>query len=93
MNPDQQASDTSLDETEQINGSQVTIDATTEINKMPAIQARVSAWVYMQDTEAISKVLEELHMIILDDVFENQRRLQNNLIGLYNPNDFNLARN
>ena len=70
--------------------SLVTIDATTEINKMPGIQARVSAWIYMQETDKINEILRELHMIIRDDNFENQKRLQDNLVHNYNPKDFEL---
>ena len=65
-----------------------TIDASTNVTNMPAIQARVSAWIYMQNPEQINQILEELNMIRLENNFENQKRLQDNLLGKYNPNDF-----
>ena len=70
--------------------SLMTVDAINEINRMPGIQARVSAWIYMQEAEKINEVIRELHMIIRDDVFENQKRLQDNLVNNYNPDDFEL---
>ena len=64
------------------------MDASTNVTNMPAIQARVSAWIYMQNPEQINQILEELNMIRLENNFENQKRLQDNLLGKYNPNDF-----
>ena len=68
--------------------SLITVDATTEINKMPGIQARVSAWIYMQEPEKVIEILQELHMIVRDDIFANQMRLQDNLVNNYNSEDF-----
>ena len=74
--------------TESQHNEDQTIDVTTNVTRMPSIQARVSSWIYIQGIEKINQILEELNMIRLDNNFENQRWLQENLLGKYNPNDF-----
>ena len=58
-------------------------------NRMsPKTMANISAWIFMLDDNKVDKILGDLNLIKEGSLHMKMERLRSNLLGQYNPEDF-----
>ena len=58
-------------------------------NRMsPKTMANISAWIFMLDDNRVDKILGDLNLIKDGSLYMKMERLRSNILGQYNPEDF-----